>query len=102
MVLHASESSYLENVSTTEANSLDTGIIGIAVIGSLSRKDKPVWLAERQGKGEWPFLIHFSEIYWFGDTQPLEDKPAEQKSHREQLEELKHLNENVITFSEMR
>lgn len=101
IVLHASGSEYLEDVPTTETNDLTTGIIGMAVVGSLEKKDRPVWLAERQGNGEWPFIVNFSEIYWFGDTEPIQDKPVSEKSHREQFEELKHLNENAVTFSEM-
>jgi hypothetical protein len=47
IVIHASGSEYLEDVPASEANDLTTGIIGIAVVGSLEKKDRPVWLKDR-------------------------------------------------------
>ena len=60
-VLHSMGTQYLGTKPRVE-----TGIIGVGVTAGTSVKSNPEWIGEFQGKNDWPLLIHFSEIWWFG------------------------------------
>lgn len=81
---------------------LGGGVIGIGKVGAKSTKSEAVWLEELQKKGSnYPYLIHFSEIYWFGDTERVEDAPVSEKDQSQIREEARALSENMISFGEM-
>ncbi len=84
---------------------LPTGIIGIGIVGGTHSKTNPEWLGEYQGANEWPLLIDFSEIWWFGDRTKILDEPIKEKEKRGEayiLDDLKNLIANCVTFEEMR
>jgi hypothetical protein len=77
------------------------GVIGVGVVGGFSEKDEPVWLEELQGGDRYPYLIHFEELYWFGDADEVEDKPVDEKNRGQIRTESKAISENCISFKEM-
>ena len=99
-VFHASSSEFLETERGALSN-LDTGIIGLGRVGAKSEKDKPVWWEEIHHNGNYPYLIHFSEIYWFGHVTAIRDVPVADKDIDEMVRDVHRLAENIITFKEM-
>ena len=97
-VFHATKPVYIKKLTD-----LKSGIIGIGVVASKTEKKEAVWLGEINGLGNhWPHLIHFSEIYWFGDVNKIKNKPVSEKSENDILKEVQSLSKNVVTFDEMR
>lgn len=84
-----------------EISDVQNGVIGLGVVGAKSEKQEPVWWGELHSDEEYPYLIHFSEIYWFGDTDNIRDAPVAEKDLAELTDDCRHLAEDVITFSEM-
>ncbi len=99
----------LDQISTTELNKFRGGVIGIGIVSDATQtKDRAVWLAELQAEAEgqtdtdWPLLINYERIFWFGDTENIRDVPVEDKTQAEVFNGAKKLAENAMTFSEMR
>lgn len=63
-LFHASSEKFLDppRGALTDVN---TGIIGVGRVSELSAKDDPVWWEEIHHDGNYPFLVHFSELHWF-------------------------------------
>lgn len=99
-LFHGSETEFLGI--TQHRLGVEKGVLGIGIVGAKSEKTEPVWLAELQNTGEWPYLIHFSELYWFGDVDDIRDAPVAEKKIDEQITETRKLAKNIISFSEMR
>lgn len=70
-------------------------------VGAKSTKTEPAWWQELHADGEYPYLIHFSELHWFGDTGEIRDAPVSDKSVAEMVEDVRALEQNKITFGEM-
>jgi|GEM_PF-6661601 len=100
-VFHASNSKFLD-VPKSRVREAGAGVIGIGRVGAKSTKSEPAWWEELHSDGEYPFLIHFSEIHWFGDTDAIRDVPVADKSLEEMVEDVHALGENKITFGEMK
>lgn len=97
-VFHAASPEYIVGSSPD----LGAGIIGLGRVGAKSTKSEPVWWEEIHTDGRsYPYLIHFSEIYWFGDTSAIEDRPIAEKTESQVREEAMALSENKISFSDM-
>ncbi len=59
------------------------GIIGVGEASHLGRKESLEWIAEIVSEENgWLHLIHFSQIWWFGRTGPVDDEPTEKKMSR--------------------
>lgn len=99
-LFHASGSKFLD-VPNKLIRDAGKGVIGIGRVGAKSRKDEPAWWEEVHYDGEYPYLVHFSEIHWFGDTDSIRDAPVREKSVDEMVEDVHALDENKITFGEM-
>ncbi|TKX61127.1 hypothetical protein EXE48_08760 [Halorubrum sp. ASP1] len=78
------------------------GVIGVGVVGGFDTKDEAVWLEELQGGRDYPFLIYFKEMYWFGDSDAVESVPVSEKEEAQIIDESHALSENILTFGEMR
>lgn len=78
------------------------GVIGVGVVGGFDTKDEPVWLEELQGGRDYPYLIYFDEMYWFGDSDAVENIAVSEKEETQIIEECHSLSENILTFAEMR
>lgn len=100
-LFHASKTEFLDAPRGTLSD-LDTGIIGLGRVGAFSGKDEPAWWGEIHGDGNYPFLIHFSELYWFGDIDDIRDAPVAEKAVSEMVDDVHRLAENIISFGEMR
>lgn len=100
-VFHASASELLE-LPRGALTDIETGIIGLGRVGAKSTKNEPVWWEELYRAGDYPYLIHFSEIYWFGDTDQIRDVSVEDKEIDEMITDIHNLAENMVTFGEMR
>ncbi len=97
-LFHAASPEYI----TSSGSDLGAGIIGIGKVGAKSTKSEAVWWEELHKEGRnYPYLIHFSEIYWFGDTTAIEDAPVSEKSDSQVREEARALSENKISFGDM-
>ena len=77
LIFHGSNPEYISQ--TSQIRQQRSGIIGLGLVGAKSTKDEAVWLAELEGDGDWPLLIRFSEIYWFGNTEDIRDVPVAKK-----------------------
>jgi len=99
-LFHASASKFLD-VPRKEVRDAGKGVIGLGRVGAKSVKDDPAWWEEIHDDGNYPYLIHFSEIYWFGNTAEIRDVPVREKSVEEMVEDVHHLDENKISFKEM-
>jgi hypothetical protein len=100
-LFHASSSEFLETPRGALTD-VDTGVIGIGRVGAKSTKSEPAWWQEIHLDGNYPYLIHFSEIHWFGDVDAIRDAPVADKDVSEMVEDIHALTENIITFGEMR
>lgn len=100
-LFHASNSKFLD-VPTSQIREAGAGVIGMGRVGAKSTKSEPAWWEELHSDGEYPYLIHFSEIHWFGDTDAIRDAPVADKTLEEMVEEVHALGQNKITFGEMR
>lgn len=78
------------------------GVIGVGVVGGFDTKDEAVWLEELQGGRDYPYLIYFEEMYWFGDIDAAENVPASEKEESQIIDECLAISENILTFGEMR
>ncbi len=97
-LFHAASPEYI----TGSGSDLGAGIIGIGKVGAKSTKSEPVWWEELHKEGRnYPYLIHFSEIYWFGDTTTIEDAPVSDKPESQVRDEARALSENKISFGDM-
>lgn len=99
-LFHGAETEFLGI--TQHRLGVEKGVLGVGIVGAKSEKTEPVWLAELQNTGNWPYLIHFSELYWFGDVDDIRDAPVAEKEIDEQITETQKLAKNIISFSEMR
>jgi hypothetical protein len=99
-LFHASRSKFLD-VKPKRIRETGAGVIGLGRVGAKSTKDEPVWWEELHKDGNYPYLIHFSEIYWFGNTDMIRDVSVADKSLDEMVEDVHALDENKISFSEM-
>jgi len=99
-LFHASGSEFLD-APNKRVRDAGKGVIGIGRVGATSVKDEPAWWEEVHDDGNYPYLVHFSEIHWFGDTDSIRDAPVRQKSVDEMVDDIHALNENEITFGEM-
>jgi len=99
-LFHASASEFLE-VPRKEVRDVGRGVIGVGRVGAKSTKDEPAWWEEIHSDGDYPYLIHFSELHWFGDTEVIRDVPVREKSVEEMVEDVHALDENKISFGEM-
>lgn len=99
-LFHASRSEFLD-VAPKRVKDAGSGVIGIGRVGAKSIKDEPAWWEEIHSDGNYPFLIHFSEIHWFGDMDAIRDAPVADKSLDEMVEDVHALDENKISFGEM-
>ncbi|EMA20101.1 hypothetical protein [Haloarcula argentinensis] len=100
-VFHASSTEFLETPRGALTD-ISTGIIGLGHVGAKSTKSEPAWWEELHLDGNYPYLIHFSEIYWFGDTDQIRDAPVSEKDVSEMVDDIHAIAENIITFGEMR
>lgn len=100
-VFHSSKIEYLDS-----RKKLPTGIIGMGIVGGKSEKDSLQWIGEiKSNENKWPFLIHFSEIWWFGDINDIENVSIKKKIAKGEeliIKDLEKLTSNLITFEEMR
>lgn len=99
-LFHASSSKFLD-VAPKRVKDAGRGVIGIGRVGATSVKSEPAWWEEIHHQGEYPYLVHFSEIHWFGDTDEIRDVPVSEKSVEEMVRDVHALGENKITFGEM-
>ncbi|RDZ46065.1 hypothetical protein C5B86_10055 [Haloferax sp. Atlit-19N] len=99
-LFHASASKFLD-VPRREVKDAGKAVIGLGRVGAKSTKSEPAWWEEVHQDGNYPFLIHFSEIHWFGDTDSIRDVPVADKSTDEMVADVHRLDENKITFAEM-
>ncbi|WP_135663536.1 hypothetical protein [Halorhabdus rudnickae] len=99
-LFHASASRLLD-VPPSQVRDVGKGVIGLGKVGAKSTKDEPAWWEEVHYNGEYPYLVHFSEIHWFGDTTEIRDTPVKQKSKEEMVEDIKGLDQSKISFGEM-
>ncbi|EMA57172.1 hypothetical protein [Halorubrum lipolyticum] len=83
-------------------NDAGGGVIGVGVVGGFDTKDEAVWLEELQGGRDYPYLIYFEEMYWFGDSDAVENIPVSEKEEAQIIDECHALSENILTFGEMR
>jgi len=96
-LFHAASPEYIKG-----GTGLGAGIIGVGKIGAKSTKSEAVWWEELHKEGRnYPYLIHFSEIYWFGDTDSIENAPVSEKTESQVREEARALSENKISFGDM-
>lgn len=83
-------------------NDAGGGVIGVGVVGGFDTKDEAVWLEELQGGRDYPYLIYFDEMYWFGDSDAVENIPVSEKEEIQIIDECHSLSENILSFGEMR
>jgi hypothetical protein len=100
-LFHASGSKFLD-VPQKEVRDVGKGVVGLGRVGAKSSKEEPAWWEELHSNGYYPYLIHFSEIYWFGDTASIRDAPVCDKTVEEMVADVHALNENIISFGEMK
>lgn len=59
------------------------GAIGLGVLGAKTDKSTLEWYNELEtGKNGWPYLTHFSDIWWFGGGEGVIDEPFRDKMVR--------------------
>ena len=99
-VLHATAPVYIK------APGLTGGVIGVGVLEATSEKRSLEWLEEiRSEENGWPLLLHFKEVWWFGDTAAIEDEPIRGKiaeGNDYLARDCRALLENRVSFGEMR
>lgn len=99
-VFHSTGIEYLD-----QRARLPTGVIGVGIVGGRTTKSTKEWIGEIREKNDWPLLVHFSEIWWFGDAKGIVDEPMRTKLERGEpyiVEDLRRLTQNCVTFEEMR
>ncbi|WP_338727513.1 hypothetical protein [Haladaptatus sp. DJG-WS-42] len=99
-LFHASKSA-LQTTPKKKVADVGGGVIGIGVVGAKSRKEEPTWWGELHNDEMYPYLIHFSEIQWFGDASSIRDAPVKDKDLDEMIRDVHLLNKRIITFAEM-
>ncbi|MEM0143756.1 MAG: hypothetical protein QXL94_07420, partial [Candidatus Parvarchaeum sp.] len=84
---------------------IPTGIIGMGIVGGTREKDRLEWFEEiKTGRNDWPLIVDFSEIWWFGNYKDINDVTIREKialGENSIIKDLKNLTTNCITFKEM-
>lgn len=83
-------------------NDAGGGVIGVGVVGGFDTKNESVWKEELKGGRDYPYLIYFSEMYWFGDTNDIRLAPVSEKDDPELIDDTYALSENILKIPEMR
>jgi predicted HNH restriction endonuclease len=100
-VFHSTNSSYQKS-----GVKLNTGIIGIGVVNKVAEKSTLEWIQEIESqKNQWPFLIHFSQIWWFGDINQIVNQSIQEKLESGNaiiFSDIQKLTEKTISFKEMK
>lgn len=66
------------------------GFIGAGIVDRTSRKKDPRWLSEviesrsvaSASAAVWPYLVHFSDVLWFGDVSKIPAKAVQEMIQR--------------------
>lgn len=101
---HGSRPEYLSGDAGKKIKGLEPGIIGIG-IASAKKYEKTgiMWKEEfLNGNNIWPYVIHFSEIFWFGDVTKIRNVPIERKSDMEIAKDAMNLSKNAVSFKKMK
>lgn len=100
-IFHSTDIMYL-----SKKTKLNTGIIGLGILGAKSKKTTLEWVNELKTEtNQWPLLLHFSEIWWFGNLNEIDNITVAERLKRPEniiTNDLVNLTHNVITFEEMR
>ncbi|SDP78235.1 HNH endonuclease [Desulforhopalus singaporensis] len=84
---------------------ISKGIIGLGVVGSTNKKDTLEWIGEIQStQNQWPYLINFKELFWFGLTSKIENETIRAKiakGNQRLAEDILYLSDKAISFNEM-
>ena len=99
-VLHATAPEYVS------IPGLSGGVVGVAVLERTSEKKSLEWLEEiRSEENGWPLLLHFKEVWWFGDTDAITNESIRDrivKGNDDLAQDCRSLLENRVSFGEMR
>lgn len=84
---------------------VNKGIIGVGRVTRTSTKETLEWYHEiDRNVNKWPYLIHFSPIWWFGRTDQIDDESIRVKMKKgdEHLKsDIARLTQNYISFQDM-
>lgn len=92
-----------------------SGFIGLGLVSDKSEKNDYRWLSElmdskRKAFGEfkvWPYLVHFSHTFWFGNTLGIDAKKVQdliENGNGEKLDlhtEIEMLSRNILSRDQM-
>jgi len=79
-----------------------TGVIAVGVVERKDVKTSLEWVREIQSnKNGWPHLIHFSNIWWFGNLSAIRPISIQERLNSSIISDINNLTENCITFPEM-
>ncbi len=100
-VFHSTKSNYLQ-----AGDKLNTGIIGVGVVEKTDKKSSLEWVGEiNSNKNQWPFLIHFSQVWWFGEANNIVNQTIREKLQEGDLRifrDIQKLTHKAISFKEMK